>query len=435
MSDTKEVNEKKKNNKQATKTTKTATAAKKTTAKKTTTTKKSTTKKATTKSTSAAKKTTSSTAKKASASTKTAAKKTTTAASKTKKTTTATKKTTASKSKTATKKKDDVVLEVVTPNKKGTKKKDDVVIEIVAPNVVVNKDNKKVVSKIKVPTVVDKSKKETSKLNTEAKDKTLIKKDEETIIDKIKNFLKKIIEMQSEHKADAEGSTKEKKARKKVSEKVVRKPNYMLEYYDLPYRYNETVVKVLAQSPNRLFVYWDISDNDRQKYVETFGDNFFNDTYPVLLLYNEDKNYIREIPINDFANSWYIDIDNPKTKYSIQLGRKFKSKPEFINIAKFEQENVILHNDYLPFANSNKIEAPNDHILFESFSNKIKFRNVKTNQEIIKDISELAGKISKAYNIASFKDMFREVYKGEELSDDRFTLKNPASGNPTSSFK
>ena len=82
-----------------------------------------------------------------------------------------------------------------------------------------------------------------------------------------------------------------------------------------------------------------------------------------------------------------------------------------------------------------QIEAPNDHILFETFSNKIKFRNVKTNQETIKDISELAGKISKAYNIASFKDMFREVYKGEELSDDRFSLKNPASGNPTSTFK
>ena len=63
----------------------------------------------------------------------------------------------------------------------------------------------------------------------------------------------------------------------------------------------------------------------------------------------------------------------------------------------------------------------------------IKFRNVKTNQETIKDISELAGKISKAYNIASFKDMFREVYKGEEMSDDRFALKNPASSNPTSS--
>ena len=72
-------------------------------------------------------------------------------------------------------------------------------------------------------------------------------------------------------------------------------------------------------------MYWDISDNDRKKYEDTFGADFYNKTYPVLLLYNQDKQYVREIEVNDFANSWYIDIDDPKTKYIIQLGRKFRS--------------------------------------------------------------------------------------------------------------
>ena len=37
----------------------------------------------------------------------------------------------------------------------------------------------------------------------------------------------------------------------------------VIEYYDLPYRYNQTVVRVLAQTPTTLFIYWDISDIDR----------------------------------------------------------------------------------------------------------------------------------------------------------------------------
>ena len=46
------------------------------------------------------------------------------------------------------------------------------------------------------------------------------------------------------------------------------------EYYDLPYRYNQTVVKLLYQTPTTLFIYWDISDEDREKLKETYGEDF-----------------------------------------------------------------------------------------------------------------------------------------------------------------
>ena len=49
-------------------------------------------------------------------------------------------------------------------------------------------------------------------------------------------------------------------------------PN-IVEYYDLPYRYNQTVVKVLAQTPTNLFIYWDISDEDREQYVKEYLEN------------------------------------------------------------------------------------------------------------------------------------------------------------------
>ena len=369
-------------------------------------------------------------------------------------------------------------------NKKEQTEKSKMKVEKVSSGVVVKKDDKEIVSKIKLPKVVEEDKKSkttkttkkdakdteqketskkataTKKLNTEKdnnknidkkaskeeieeNNKLAIKK-EQTIIERIKSFLKKIIEMQKEAKEEIEVVKEGVKVKKEARAKKLKleadpekdiTETYLLEYYDLPYRYNETVVRILAQTPRKLFVYWDISNEDREKYITTFGENFFNETYPVLLLYNEDKKYIKEVVVNDFANSWYIDIDNPKTKYSVQLGRKFRNKPQIINIAKMVEEKIDLQNDYLPVVNSNKIEAPNDRILFDHFTRNVKFRNVKTGQESFKDLGLFVEKISKAYDAPSFKEIFKEMNPSEAMLDDRFDFDNPTSGNPTSTFK
>ena len=268
------------------------------------------------------------------------------------------------------------------------------------------------------------------------------KVDEATVIEKIKNFIAKIVAMQEEAKKETldkdESNEKVEKVDKASKEKnknqkskEVKSPEYLLEYYDLPYRYNETIVKILAQTPKKLFVYWDISDKDRRRYLNAFGEDFFEKTYPVLLLYNEDKNYVKEITINDFANSWYIDIDDAKTKYTVQLGRKFKEKPQIINIAKIEEEQIVLKTDYLPFADSNKMEAPNDHVLLEKLPRFVTFRNVKTNQEIVKDMGEFKTVFGKNYNV---KEFYEEHYK-EEITDGIFDMANPSSNLSSSSFK
>lgn len=268
------------------------------------------------------------------------------------------------------------------------------------------------------------------------------KVDEATVIEKIKNFIAKIVAMQEEAKKETldkdESNEKVEKVDKASKEKnknqkskEVKSPEYLLEFYDLPYRYNETIVKILAQTPKKLFVYWDISDKDRRRYLNAFGEDFFEKTYPVLLLYNEDKNYVKEIPINDFANSWYIDIDDAKTKYTVQLGRKFKEKPQIINIAKIEEEQIVLKTDYLPFADSNKMEAPNDHVLLEKLPRFVTFRNVKTNQEIVKDMGEFKTVFGKNYNV---KEFYEEHYK-EEITDGIFDMANPSSNLSSSSFK
>lgn len=280
-----------------------------------------------------------------------------------------------------------------------------------------------------------------NKKEKSVEEKADTKVDEATVIDKIKNFLAKIALMQEEVKKETtEKTSKSRKQSKEKNEENAEasekeesseKPKYMTEYYDLPYRYNETVVKVLAQTPKKLFVYWDVSDNDREKYIKAFGEDFFYKTYPVLLLYNEDKQYVREIAVNDFANSWYIDIQDPKTKYTIQLGRKFRNKPEIVNFAEFEQNHIILQTDYLPFANSNKMEAPNDHVLFETLPRFLVFRNVKTNEEITKDLRSFKDAFGNNYDIQEF---YQDSYK-DELSEGMFDMSNPSSGVNSSMFK
>ena len=257
--------------------------------------------------------------------------------------------------------------------------------------------------------------------------------EEETVIEKIKNFIAKIVAMQEEAQREEEILNEKEADNKEDIEKTNSKeePKYLVEYYDLPYRYNETVVKILAQTPKKLFVYWDISDNDRQKYINTFGEDFFSKTYPVLLLYNEDKQYVNEIPINDFANSWYINIQDPKTKYIIQLGRKFKEEPQAYDMSMAQQQNIVLRTDYLPLADSNTMEAPNDHVLLETLPRFILFRNVKTNEQTLKDIRDLKDIFGNNYDVEEF---YKNHYK-DELNDGRFDMANPSSKLTSSTFK
>ena len=189
----------------------------------------------------------------------------------------------------------------------------------------------------------------------------------------------------------------------------------LLEYYDLPYRYNQTVVKILAQTPKTLFVYWDISDEDRKNYIKQYGKNFFEDTKPVLIVHNNTMNYTFEIDINDFANCWYFNVNDEKCEYSVELGRRPKNN--------YQLENS---NNYIPISSSNKIESPNGHILFEKDQKAIYYKNVKTNEIYSKDIAnlKLIKYLGRIYNL---KNIYTKIYKEDEF------MQGP--NNPTSNFK
>ena len=194
-------------------------------------------------------------------------------------------------------------------------------------------------------------------------------------------------------------SKKSTTAKKSVTKKII-KPT-PVEYYDLPYSYNQTVVKVLAQTPKTLFVYWEISEADKENFKEQYGENFFETTKPVLIIHNETLNYSFEVEINDFANSWYLHVNDSKADYKIELGRRY-----------FDNSNNNNSNNYVYITTSNEIESPNDQILFDKSQNMVYFRNVKTNVETKKDVSSLSfiKNMGKIYNIY---DLYKKIYKEE----------------------
>ena len=237
-----------------------------------------------------------------------------------------------------------------------------------------------------------------------SKTKRTSKKDEKKAVskktDKKTNTTKK--------STSSKKNTKKASSIEKASSKSIK--NEIIEYYDLPYRYNKTVVKILAQTPKKLFVYWDISDKDRKNFLETYGENFFEVTKPVLIIRNTTMNYTFEVDINDFANSWYLNINDSDCKYSIELGRR----------PKYENSNI--NSDYIYVSSSNNIEAPNDRILFENSQNMVYFRNVKTNVTTARQITSLSflTNMGRIYNIY---DLYKKIYADEELNE----IDNPSS--------
>ena len=197
---------------------------------------------------------------------------------------------------------------------------------------------------------------------------------------------------------------------KKVANSKTKTAVNVLEYYYLPYRYNQTVVKMLSQTPKTLFVYWDISDVDRQNFINQYGESFFENTKPVLIINNITMNYTFEIEINDFANCWYFNINDENCEYLVELGRRPKTN------------NIYIPNNYLHVASSNKIESPNGHILFEKERKTLFYRNVKTNESYSKDVANLQfiKRFGRIYNIY---ETYKEIYKKEEFLD----INNPTS--------
>ena len=310
----------------------------------------------------------------------------------------------------------EVIVEKKEPSKKKNTKKTE---STTAKKTAVKKAATKKTSTKKASTTT--TKKTTTKKSTTAK-KTTTKKASATkkTATKKSTTTKKAINKKS--------STSKKTSSTKRATKSKTKKVDIVEYYDLPYRYNQTVVKILAQTPTTLFIYWDISDTDRKNLEKAFGEDFFWITKPVLIVHNDTLNYSFEVEINDFANSWYLQVADSKCDYRIELGRR---PIQDIKNPENPSEVKVINNDYIYITMSNEIESPNDKVLIDNLQEMVSFRNVKTGVETKKSISSIIKNMSKIYNIY---DLYKAIYHDENI-EDIYDLSNPSSGNPSSSSR
>ena len=235
--------------------------------------------------------------------------------------------------------------------------------------------------------------------------KKTLKTDEKSKITKTRKVTTKS-EKNAKTKSSNKKSTNLKTSKKSSSQKKTSVNKLkLIEYYDLPNKYNQTIVKVLFQTPKQLFVYWEISESDKTNLLNNNGDNFFECSTPFLRVNNDTKNYSFEIEINDYANSWYFDVPDSNCKYSVELIRKF-------------------NNTSITIKQSNELEVPNNHILFEQNRKEVFFKNVKTNNVTCKNMANLhfinhIG-IAKPITLNSFYNKFYD-------EADLYGTNNPSS--------
>lgn len=200
-------------------------------------------------------------------------------------------------------------------------------------------------------------------------------------------------------KTSQKNSTSKKATTKKSTPRKNKLDTTILEYYDLPTTYNKTTVRLLFQTPKKLFVYWEISEADKQKYFDENGKDFFETTTPFLVVTNKTKNYSFEVEVNDFANSWYFDVPDSNCEYEVSLIRKNK-----------------VTNVPTTITSSNELEVPNSRILFEQNRKEIFFKNVKTNDVVSKSVVNLQF-INHLGNVINANSFYKKFYKEEDLNE------------------
>ena len=279
------------------------------------------------------------------------------------------------------------------------------------------KTTKKAVAKKSTSTT---KKATTTKKKTEATKKTTAKK---TTVEKkttVKSATKKATTKKTE--SSVKKNTTRKKTVSTKSKKDIQK--FQAEYYDLPYMYNKTVVKVLAQTPKMLFIYWEISEEDKDIFKKLYGENFFNHTKPVLVVYNDTMNYSFEVEVDDFANSWYLHIENANCEYHVELGRK--------PIQNINRQNQPIYIPYYVYVtSSNEMTSPNNTILFDPNIKTITFRNIKTGEVIKKDINQF--KFITNVGIFNVKELYKYLFPNENFEFENIVLGNTSSGALSSS--
>lgn len=102
-------------------------------------------------------------------------------------------------------------------------------------------------------------------------------------------------------------------------------------YYSLPQRYGDNRIILLARDPWWLHSYWDITEQRVNEVMLTAPDNERRNLKWALRVYDvtkvkdfapENANSFFDLEINFFANSWYVNVNQPERDWCVEIGLK-----------------------------------------------------------------------------------------------------------------
>lgn len=100
----------------------------------------------------------------------------------------------------------------------------------------------------------------------------------------------------------------------------------------IPWNYGKDRLTLMVRDPNWIFAYWEISATKQQEFDSNFGQDAWTNSRSVLRVYDitgvagfngTNANNYTDISINDYVDSWHIDMERPNSTFCVDLGRLF----------------------------------------------------------------------------------------------------------------
>ncbi|HHV63108.1 MAG TPA: DUF4912 domain-containing protein [Firmicutes bacterium] len=130
-------------------------------------------------------------------------------------------------------------------------------------------------------------------------------------------------------------------------------PRFMTETeYELPAGYGETKLVLQVRDPYWMHAYWEISEETIRDIQRMLGPLNWNEAQRALRVHDitgidfngANAHYSFDIPINNVANNWYINVERPNRRYCVDLGVKNEA------------------GDFILITRSNPVHTPRDGI-------------------------------------------------------------------------
>ncbi len=99
---------------------------------------------------------------------------------------------------------------------------------------------------------------------------------------------------------------------------------------DIPYRYNETVIRLMVRDPYWIHAYWEIAEDTIHEIRQRLSEEGWNRSHKILRIYDITdvspeagiSESFFDIGIGDSADNWYINVAKPDRTYCAELGIK-----------------------------------------------------------------------------------------------------------------